>query len=206
MSKRAEEKKEHETIESRLADKMEKVAELREKKDEFALEKEEKEKKKGIEHKKRVKEERDYEKEYKELYDKFIRLHAEFDNFKKRITKDKQDAIRFANQELIREILPFVDNLERSLQHADETKNIEALRQGIEMTIQHLLKVLEKSGLESIKAKGEPFDPNVHEAIMQVDTDDIEPNIVVEELQRGYKLHGRVIRPATVTVSKKKDS
>jgi len=99
-----------------------------------------------------------------------------------------------------------VDNLERSLQHADEAKNIDALKEGINMTIRHFLKVLEKSGLEVIKAKGEVFDPNVHEAIMQAESDDVEPNMVVEELQKGYKLHGRVIRPATVVVSKKKNS
>jgi len=151
-------------------------------------------------------EKRDWEKEYKELYDKFVRLHAEFENFKKRMMKDKEEAIRFANQALIQEILPFVDNLERSLEHADEAKNIDALKEGIEMTIQQFLKVLEKSGLEPIQAEGEPFDPNVHEAIMQVERDDMDSNMVVEELQKGYKLHGRVIRPATVTVSKRKDS
>ncbi len=154
----------------------------------------------------RKEEKRDWEKEYQELYDKFVRLHAEFENFKKRMIKDKEEAIRFANQALIQEILPFVDNLERSLEHADEAKNIHALREGIEMTIQQFFKVLEKSGLEPIQAKGQPFDPNVHEAIMQVETDEMAPNMVVEELQKGYKLHGRVIRPATVTVSKRKDS
>lgn len=152
------------------------------------------------------KEKKDWEKEYKELYDKYVRLHAEFENFKRRITKDKQEAIKYANQELIRQILPFVDNLERSLQHADESKNIDALKEGIEMTIKDFLKTLEKLGLETIQSEGEPFDPNVHEAIMQEERDDMEPNTVVQELQRGYKLHGRVIRPATVTVSKKKDS
>lgn len=155
---------------------------------------------------KKEEEKKNWEKEYQELYDKFVRLHAEFENFKKRMTKDKEEAIRFANQALIQEILPFVDNLERSLEHAGEAKNIDALKEGIEMTIQQFMKALEKSGLEPIQAKGEPFDPNVHEAIMQVETDEMDPNMVVEELQRGYKLHGRVIRPATVTVSKGKDS
>jgi len=152
------------------------------------------------------KEKKDWEKEYKELYDKYVRLHAEFENFKRRITKDKQEAIKFANQELIRQILPFVDNLERSLQHADESKNIDALKEGIEMTLKDFLKTLEKLGLETIPAEGEPFDPNVHEAIMQEERSDVEPNTVVQELQKGYKLHGRVIRPATVTVSTKKNS
>jgi len=155
---------------------------------------------------KKEEEKRDWEREYKELYDRFVRLHAEFENFKKRMIKDKEEAIRFANQALIQEILPFVDNLERSLEHADEAKNIHALREGIEMTLQQFLKTLEKSGLEPIQAKGEPFDPNVHEAIMQVETDEMDPHMVVDELQKGYKLHGRVIRPATVTVSKRKDS
>jgi len=202
MNENVKEKRNEEAMKVDLSDKKSNVRELSEKRKEVDI----KTKKKGADQRKKAKEEKDWKKEYEELYDKFIRLHAEFENFKKRITKDKYDAIRFANQELIREILPFVDNLERSLQHADEAKNIDALKEGINMTIRHFLKVLEKSGLEVIKAKGEVFDPNVHEAIMQAESDDVEPNMVVEELQKGYKLHGRVIRPATVVVSKKKNS
>ncbi|RTZ90831.1 MAG: nucleotide exchange factor GrpE [Deltaproteobacteria bacterium] len=197
MNKNVKEKNKDETIEVTFSDKENKVKELHAKRGE-AERKEAKKTPKA--------EKKDWKKEYQDLYDKYIRLHAEFENFKRRITKDKQDAIRFANQELIRQILPFVDNLERSLEHADEVKNIDALKEGIEMTIKDFLKTLEKSGLEAIPAEGEPFDPNVHEAIMQEERNDLEPNTVVQELQRGYKLHGRVIRPATVTVSKKKDS
>ena len=137
---------------------------------------------------------------------RYLDLIKEFENYKKRIAKDKTDAIKYANQELIRQILPFVDNLERSLQHADEVENFEALKEGIEMTLKDLFKTLERSGLETIPAKGKPFDPNVHEAIMQEERSDMAPNMVIRELQKGYKLHGRVLRPATVTVSKKKDS
>ena len=200
MKKEVEGKKENEAIKVEFSDKAKKLRELKGKKGEGGA--------KGKESEKREKDEKkkDWEKEYKELYEKYVRLHAEFDNFKKRITKDKEEAIRFANQTLIQEILPFVDNLERSLEHAHEAKNIDALKEGIEMTIRHFLKVLEKYGLEPIKAEGEPFDPNIHEAIMQVETDEVEPDKVVQELQKGYKLHGRVIRPATVTVSKKKNS
>jgi len=147
-------------------------------------------------------EKKDWEAMYRETYEKYLRLHAEFDNFKKRMTKDKAEAIRFANQGLIEEILPFVDNLERSLQHADESGNFNALKDGILMTLDQLLKALEKAGLEPIKAEGEPFDPEIHEAIMQVEAEEVASNHVVEEFQKGYKLHGRVIRPATVTVSK----
>ena len=198
MSKNAKEKNRNKTIRVAFSDKEKKLKDLKTEEEEQSRKAEEKTIEKG--------EKKDWEKEYKELYDKHVRLHAEFENFKRRITKDKQDAIKFANQELIRQILPFVDNLERSLQHADEAKNIDALKEGIEMTIKDFLKTLEKSGLETIQARGEPFDPNVHEAIMQEERNDLEPNTVVQELQRGYKLHGRVIRPATVTVSKKKDS
>ncbi len=196
MSKNAKEKNKGKTIEVEFPETEKKLKEV--KKEEKPRKGEEKPSPKG--------EEKDWEREYNELYDKYVRLHAEFENFKRRMTKDKQEAIRFANQELIRQILPFVDNLERSLQHADESKNIDALKEGIEMTIRDFLKALEKSGLEAIPAAGEPFDPNVHEAIMQEERSDMEPNTVVQELQKGYKLHGRVIRPATVTVSKKKDS
>jgi molecular chaperone GrpE len=198
MSKNAKEKNRDKTIRVAFSDKEKKLKDLKAEEEKQSRKAEEKTIEKG--------EKKDWEKEYKELYDKHVRLHAEFENFKRRITKDKQDAIKFANQELIRQILPFVDNLERSLQHADEAKNIDALKEGIEMTIKDFLKTLEKSGLETIQARGEPFDPNVHEAIMQEERNDLEPNTVVQELQRGYKLHGRVIRPATVTVSKKKDS
>ena len=196
MSKNAKEKNKGKTIEVEFPETEKKLKEV--KKEEKPRKGEEKPSPKG--------EEKDWEREYNELYDKYVRLHAEFENFKRRMTKDKQEAIRFANQELIRQILPFVDNLERSLQHADESKNIDALKEGIEMTIRDFLKALEKSGLEAIPAAGEPFDPNVHDAIMQEERSDMEPNTVVQELQKGYKLHGRVIRPATVTVSKKKDS
>jgi len=198
MSKNAKEKNRDKTIRVAFSDKEKKLKDLKAEEEKQSRKAEEKTIEKG--------EKKDWEKEYKELYDKHVRLHAEFENFKRRITKDKQDAIKFANQELIRQILPFVDNLERSLQHADEAKNIDALKEGIENTIKDFLKTLEKSGLETIQARGEPFDPNVHEAIMQEERNDLEPNTVVQELQRGYKLHGRVIRPATVTVSKKKDS
>jgi len=195
MNQNLKEKNREKTIEVEFPDKEEKKPDHLSKKSE---ETRKKEKKAAVKNGKK-----DWEKEYKELYDKYVRLHAEFENFKRRMTKDKQDAIKFANQELIRQILPFVDNLERSLQHADEAKNIDALKEGIEMTLKDFLKTLERSGLEIIRAKGEPFDPNVHEAIMQEERNDLEPNTVVRELQKGYKLHGRVIRPATVTVSKK---
>ncbi len=203
MTQETKDNRQDETLEVESSDKTKKVRELKRKKEEGGVKRRGKMKSAVQE---QTQEKKDWEKEYRELYDKYVRLHAEFENFKKRITKDKQEAIRFANQALIKEILPFVDNLERSLEHVSESKNIEALKEGIEMTIQHFLKVLEKSGLEPIKAKGEPFDPNLHEAIMQVETDEVGPNRVVDELQRGYKLHGRVIRPATVSVSKKKGS
>ncbi len=203
MNKEVKGRKEDEAIQVEFSEKAKKLRELKGKKREGGIVGKEGARSSGQEEKEQKK---DWEREYKELYEKYVRLHAEFDNFKKRMIKDKQEAIRFANQTLIQEILPFVDNLERSLAHADEAKNIDALKEGIEMTLQHFLKVLGKFGLEAIKAKGEPFDPNVHEAIMQVETDEVEPDQVVEELQKGYKLHGRVIRPATVTVSKKKDA
>jgi len=138
MNQNLKEKNREKTIEVEFPDKEEKKPDHLSKKSE---ETRKKEKKAAVKNGKK-----DWEKEYKELYDKYVRLHAEFENFKRRMTKDKQDAIKFANQELIRQILPFVDNLERSLQHADEAKNIDALKEGIEMTLKDFLKTLERSG------------------------------------------------------------
>ena len=126
------------------------------------------------------------------------RLQADFDNFRRRTRQEKEELSTFVAQGLIKDLLPLLDNLERaiSVETADET----SLREGVSMIYKQFLAALEKNGLESIKAVGEKFDPNFHQAIMRVEDADKEDDIVAEELQKGYSVHGRVIRPSMVKV------
>ncbi len=142
------------------------------------------------------------EEEIEELKDKYLRAYAEMENMKKRLEKEKADAIEYANESLLKEILPFIDNIERAIEHANENAKIEDFIKGIELTLDNLLKTLEKFGVKQISAKDQPFDPNFHEAMSVVETEDVEPNIVVEEMQKGYILKNRLLRPSLVTVSK----
>ncbi len=141
-------------------------------------------------------------KEIEELKDKYLRTLAEMENMKKRLEKEKKEAVEYANESLLKEILPFIDNIERAISHANENSKIEDFIKGIEMTLNNLLKSLEKFGVKQIEAKNKPFDPNYHEAMDVVETEEVEPNTVVEEIQKGYILKNRVIRPSLVTVSK----
>ena len=145
---------------------------------------------------------KDKEKEIEELKDKYLRTYAEMENMKKRLEKEKKEAIEYANETLLKEILPFIDNIERAIEHANENAKIEDFIKGIELTLENLLKTLEKFGVKQITAKDKPFDPNYHEAMGVVETDEVEPNTVVEEMQKGYILKNRLLRPSLVTVSK----
>ncbi len=142
------------------------------------------------------------EKEIEELKDKYLRAYAEMENMKKRLEKEKKEAIEYANETLLKEILPFIDNIERAIEHANENSKIEDFIKGIELTLDNLLKTLEKFGVKQIEAKDKPFDPNYHEAMGVVETEDVEPNTVVEEMQKGYIMKNRLLRPSLVTVSK----
>ena len=142
------------------------------------------------------------EKEAKENYDRLLRTAADFENYKKRAVREKEDWTKFANEDLIKGILPFIDNLERAVNHAQKVKDTGVLIEGIRMTLQQLLQTLTKFGLSSFESIGEPFDPARHEAMLVVETDQHEPNQVVEEFQKGYFLNDRLLRPATVSVSK----
>jgi len=158
------------------------------------------EKEKEIEELKKMLEEK--EKEFKEHHDRLLRLAADFENYKKRAAREKEDWAKFANEELIRAILPFIDNLERALNHAQKVTDTGVLIEGVRLTVQQLLQTLNKFGLSSFQSVGKPFDPTVHEAMLVVETDQHEPNQVVEEFQKGYLLNHRLLRPATVSVSK----
>jgi molecular chaperone GrpE len=158
------------------------------------------EKEKGIEELKKMLESK--EKELKEHHDRLLRLAADFENYKKRAARDKEDWTKFANEELIRAILPFIDNLERAVNHAEKVVDTGVLIEGVRLTLQQILQTLNKFGLSSFQSVGKPFDPTVHEAMLVVETNQHEPNQVVEEFQKGYLLNDRLLRPATVSVSK----
>ena len=142
------------------------------------------------------------EKEAKENYDRLLRTAADFENYKKRAAREKEDWTKFANEDLIRAILPFIDNLERAVNHAQKIADTGGLVEGVQLTLQQLLQALNKFGLSSFESVGKPFDPAMHEAMLVVETDKHEPNQVVEEFQKGYLLNDRLLRPATVSVSK----
>jgi molecular chaperone GrpE len=142
--------------------------------------------------------------EFDELNDKYLRLAAEFDNFRRRSLRERQDALRYGNENLMKELLASVDNLERALGHGQGDGMGEERAQllaGVELTYRSLLQALEKFGLKQIEALGSPFDPNVHQAIRQVASDSVPAGSVAEVLQKGYLLADRLLRPALVGVS-----
>lgn len=140
--------------------------------------------------------------EAKKKHDQLLRTAAEFENYKKRINKEFEVLTKRANEELIVKLLPILDNFERALDHSQTKQSYEALQEGINMVFKQLKETLEKEGLQRIEADGKPFDPNFHEAVMQTESRAHKPNIVVEELEKGYLLNGKVIRPAKVVVNK----
>jgi molecular chaperone GrpE len=135
-------------------------------------------------------------------YDLYLRSQAEIENVKKRYKKEREDWLKYSNESLIKDILPSLDNLEKALAHSNDENSVQALREGVELTLRGLKDVLAKSGLEEINARGEAFDPCFHEAVSQVEDDQAKPGSVVQELQKGYLLNKRLIRPAMVVVSK----
>ena len=139
----------------------------------------------------------------KQGQDRILRLQADFENSRKRLEREKQEFLRFANEGIIAGLLNVVDDLERSLQLAQEKhEDFSAFLKGIGMILAHLYDLLKKYGLSPIEAKGKVFDPDYHEALLKIETDDFPENTVVEELQKGYLLNDRVIRTAKVKVSK----
>ncbi len=143
------------------------------------------------------------EKELAELQDKYLRLYAEFENYKKRVQKDRAELMNYATEALVTELLTVVDNLEMALEHTGDGDAFEALREGVELTLRELKKVLTKQGVKEIEALGRPFDPEFHHAMAQVERDDVEDRMVVEEYRKGYIMKDKVIRPSLVAVSKK---
>jgi molecular chaperone GrpE len=146
------------------------------------------------------------EKEAEENYDRLLRLSAEFENYKKRSSREIEEFRKFANQSLIKEMLSVVDNLELAMNSTNGHKAIDKdLLQGLEMTHREILKVFEKFNVKPIDAKGQPFDPTFHEAVMQEETNDYAKNTVINEMQRGYMIHDRLLRPSMVVVAKPRE-
>lgn len=147
---------------------------------------------------------RELQKETEKNHDLYLRSQAEMENIKKRNRKDREDYLKFANESLMKEMLPVLDNLEKALSHSDNENNVHALKEGIRLTLKGFKDTLSKSGLEEVKALGEPFDPCFHEAVSEMDDPKAKPGIVLTELQKGYTLNTRLIRPAMVVVSRRK--
>lgn len=136
-----------------------------------------------------------------EVEDMRLRMAAEMDNFKKRLTRDHQEQVRYAAEKVLSDLLPALDNLDLAIQYGSAHEACKDMMQGIEMTRKQLLDAVAKSGLVSLGEKGEAFDPAVHEAIGVEAAPDVEPGSVSRVLQRGYKLHDRLLRPAKVMVN-----
>ena len=134
--------------------------------------------------------------------DMMLRLAAEMDNYKKRAAKERQSLIKYGCQDIVQELLPILDNFERAIESVNQSRDFDSFFEGVEMIFKQMSDALGRKGISKINAVGEVFDPNIHEAVMQVASDEHPENVVVAELQKGYMLHDRVIRPAMVTVSK----
>lgn len=143
-----------------------------------------------------------------ENWERLVRTTADFDNFKKRAAREKQDAIRYANEGLLEKLVPVLDNFDAALSAAQTSSadSAQSLQTGVAMIFQQLKKVLTESGLEEVDATGQTFDPNLHEAVSQQESKDIPEGNVLQQLRKGYKLRDRLLRPATVVVAKKPGS
>ena len=142
------------------------------------------------------------EEEAKETYDRLLRVTADFENYKKRSSREMEDFRKYANQSLLKEMLSVVDNLELAINSSNEEKNTDkSLIEGLNLTLNEILRVFEKFNVKPIEAQGQTFDPAYHEAVMREETDDYPENSVISEFQKGYLIHDRLLRPAMVVVA-----
>ncbi|HWV37425.1 MAG TPA: nucleotide exchange factor GrpE [Vulgatibacter sp.] len=137
-----------------------------------------------------------------ELNEKVLRQAADFDNFRKRAAREKEEVQRFGIEKVLKELVPVLDNFDRALEHAKAGTDLESFSQGVAMTRRHFEEALGRFGVKGFTAVGEPFDPRFHEAMEQVESTEHPANVVVREMVRGYLLHDRLVRPALVSVSK----
>jgi molecular chaperone GrpE len=139
-----------------------------------------------------------------EHWERLLRTTADFDNFKKRAAREKQDAIKYANENLLQKLIPVLDNFDMAMSAANSTseESQQSLQTGVSMILQQLKSAVQEAGLEEIDAAGKVFDPNLHEAVSQKETDEAPDGSVYQQLRKGYKLKDRLLRPATVIVAK----
>jgi len=137
-----------------------------------------------------------------ESEDKVLRLAADFDNTRKRLDREREISLKYAEENILKELLPGIDNIERAIDQGKDAKNVESLLEGIELTRNGLIATLEKYGVKAIDSVGQTFDPNIHEALAMEETDEMEPNMVLREFQKGYVYKDRLLRPSKVVVSK----
>ncbi|MCZ6512483.1 MAG: nucleotide exchange factor GrpE [Nitrospinae bacterium] len=142
--------------------------------------------------------------EMSDLRNEMLLMRADTDNLRKRLQREKQDSVQFANERLIRELIPIFENLERAL--AANDTNIDSLKEGVQLTSNQVQALFKKENVETIQAIGEPFDPSIHEVLSQIESPDHDENTVIEEYSKGYRLNGRVLLPARVVTSKKPQS
>ena len=139
---------------------------------------------------------------YSELNNRFLRLAADFDNYKKRISKEKTDLSLYANEELVRELLTVLDNLKLAIDHATPENDVDSTVQGIKLVYNLFITTLDKFGLSAIESStGTDFDPRLHQALERIETEEITPGLILDEMIRGYMFKDRLLRPASVTVS-----
>ncbi|MDZ4166067.1 MAG: nucleotide exchange factor GrpE [Smithellaceae bacterium] len=142
------------------------------------------------------------EKRAEENHERYLLAIADLENYKKRTEREKSDFRRFCNEEIMKDVAPFIDTLSRTISHACQTNDLEALRSGLKLVQEQLVSSLRKHGLEEIEATGKAFDPRVHEAMLHLESDQHECNEIIEEYERGYLLNGRLLKPARVSVCK----
>jgi len=146
------------------------------------------------------------QKELSEQKEKYLRLYAEFENYKKMVQKEKEELINYANEKLIKDLLPIIDNFELAIKHAgsdESSKWIESMKTGVTNTLKELLRILEKYGVKPIETVGQVFNPEIHHAVSTVETEEKEENIIIEELRKGYFYKNKLLREPLVAVSKK---
>ena len=151
-----------------------------------------------------VKKLKETEEQAQKNYDLYMRTYAEMENVKKSGIKEREELAKYANESLIKEILPVIDNLDKAISHAQNDENSASLIEGLELTRDGLMKILEKAGLSQVEALGKPFDPNFHQSVSQQVDDTFDPGHVLVELQKGYVLNGRLLRPSMVIISQGK--
>jgi len=141
-------------------------------------------------------------KEVEDYKDKYLRALAELDNYRKRVRKEKEEIIERANERLMLELIPILDNFERGMEAAKNSEEFDSLYKGIELIYKGFKEIVEREGLQSFTAIGDKFDPSKHEAVSLIETEEHSPDIVLDEIYKGYMLNGKLIRPAKVIVSK----